>query len=200
MPTRWPASTFSPSPSEMIFRVVFSAEYGVGTSTFGASPNLPETLMASMSVVVALDVPASPPEEALEQPETTAAAATRTAPARRRALRESTFDLCRGNGTPNTLGIFLLGVPGTHPTRHMLWISRSTRSSTDRNGSLHRTVRCAWSFSFRCTQSTVKSRRRSWARRTKSPRSLARVVCGGTDVARTPRCRPRPVPPGPFFS
>jgi hypothetical protein len=32
---------------------------------------------------------------------------------------------------------------------------RSTRSSWDLNGSLHRTVRCAWSLSFRCTQSTV---------------------------------------------
>jgi serine/threonine protein kinase len=66
---------------------------------------------------------------------------------------------------------------------HMLAMSRSTRSSTDRNGSLHSTVRCAWSFSFRCTQSTVKSRRFSWARRMNSPRSLARVVCGGTDLA-----------------
>ena len=34
-------------------------------------------------------------------------------------------------------------------------ISFSTRSSRDLNGSLHSTVRCAWSFSFRCTQSTV---------------------------------------------
>ncbi len=41
---------------------------------------------------------------------------------------------------------------------HMLAISRLTRSSTDRNGSLHSTVRCAWSLSLRCTQSTVKSR------------------------------------------
>ena len=32
---------------------------------------------------------------------------------------------------------------------------RSTRSSRDLNGSLHSTVRCAWSLSFRCTQSTV---------------------------------------------
>ena len=58
----------------------------------------------------------------------------------------------------------------------MLWMSRSTRSSTARNGSLHSTVRWAWSFSLRCTQSTVKSRRRSCARRTKSPRSFARVT------------------------
>ncbi len=39
--------------------------------------------------------------------------------------------------------------------RHMWAISCSTRSSTLRNGSLHSTVRCAWSFSLRCTQSTV---------------------------------------------
>jgi hypothetical protein len=37
----------------------------------------------------------------------------------------------------------------------MLAMSFSTRSSTDRNGSLHSTVRWAWSFSFRWTQSTV---------------------------------------------
>ncbi len=42
--------------------------------------------------------------------------------------------------------------------RYMLAISRLTRSSTARNGSLHNTVRCAWSLSLRCTQSTVKSR------------------------------------------
>ena len=34
-------------------------------------------------------------------------------------------------------------------------MSFSTRSSRDRNGSLQSTVRCAWSLSFRCTQSTV---------------------------------------------
>ena len=38
---------------------------------------------------------------------------------------------------------------------HRLAIRRSTRSSRDLNGSLHSTVRWAWSFSFRCTQSTV---------------------------------------------
>ena len=43
--------------------------------------------------------------------------------------------------------------------RHMPAMSFSTRSSTERNGSLHSTVRWAWSFSLRCTQSTVKSRR-----------------------------------------
>jgi hypothetical protein len=40
-------------------------------------------------------------------------------------------------------------------TTHMCAISCSTRSSTERKGSLHSTVRWAWSFSFRCTQSTV---------------------------------------------
>ena len=34
-------------------------------------------------------------------------------------------------------------------------ISFSTRSSRLLNGSLHSTVRCAWSLSLRCTQSTV---------------------------------------------
>src|SRR5882757_2092098 len=48
-------------------------------------------------------------------------------------------------------------------------ISFSTRSSTERNGSLHNTVRWAWSLSLRWTQSTVKSRRCSWALRMKSP-------------------------------
>src|SRR6202042_234708 len=47
---------------------------------------------------------------------------------------------------------------------YMPAISFSTRSSTERNGSLQSTVRWAWSFSFRCTQSTVKSRRFSCAR------------------------------------
>ena len=60
-------------------------------------------------------------------------------------------------------------------------MSFSTRSSLDLNGSLSRTVRWAWSLSLRCTQSTVKSRRRSLARRMNSPRSRARVVCGGVD-------------------
>ena len=36
-----------------------------------------------------------------------------------------------------------------------LAMRRSTRSSRDLNGSLHNTVRCAWSLSFRWTQSTV---------------------------------------------
>ena len=56
---------------------------------------------------------------------------------------------------------------GTHGLRHgirtttricgsqRLSISRSTRSSRLLNGSLHSTVRCAWSLSLRCTQSTV---------------------------------------------
>ena len=65
----------------------------------------------------------------------------------------------------------------------MLAMSFSTRSSTERNGSLHSTVRWAWSLSLRWTQSTVKSRRRSCALRMNSPRSRARVVCGGTDLA-----------------
>src|SRR5882757_230190 len=52
-------------------------------------------------------------------------------------------------------------VPRSRPERsaHIPAINFSTRSSTLRNGSLHNTVRCAWSFSLRCTQSTVKSRR-----------------------------------------
>jgi len=43
------------------------------------------------------------------------------------------------------------------------WMRRSTRSSWSGTG-LSGTVRWAWSFSLRCTQSTVKSRRRSLAR------------------------------------
>ena len=39
--------------------------------------------------------------------------------------------------------------------RHSEAMSFSTRSSRDLNGSLHSTVRWAWSLSFRCTQSTV---------------------------------------------
>ena len=38
---------------------------------------------------------------------------------------------------------------------HREAMSFSTRSSWDLNGSLHSTVRCDWSLSFRCTQSTV---------------------------------------------
>ena len=69
----------------------------------------------------------------------------------------------------------------------MLAMSLSTRSSTALNGSLHSTVRWAWSLSLRCTQSTVKSRRFYWARRMNSPRSRARVVCGGTFFASNTR-------------
>src|ERR1700737_1480811 len=61
----------------------------------------------------------------------------------------------------------------------MLAISRLTRSSTARNGSLHSTVRCAWSLSLRCTQSTVKSRPAACAALMNSPRSLGRGVGGG---------------------
>src|SRR5665811_594645 len=57
-------------------------------------------------------------------------------------------------------------------------ISFSTLSSTARNGSLHRTVRWVWSFSFRWTQSTVKSLFFAFAALMKSPRSRARVVAG----------------------
>ena len=52
----------------------------------------------------------------------------------------------------------LAGPERRHPGRlraYKLAMRRSTRSSRDLNGSLHRTVRCAWSLSFRCTQSTV---------------------------------------------
>ena len=56
-------------------------------------------------------------------------------------------------------------------------MSRSTRSSTERNGSLHRTVRCAWSLSLRCTQSTVKSRRRSWVHLKLNDQAQRTVLC-----------------------
>jgi hypothetical protein len=49
-----------------------------------------------------------------------------------------------------------LGIVRIEPVGHHMWaMSCSTRSSTERNGSLHNTVRWAWSFSFRWTQSTV---------------------------------------------
>ena len=60
---------------------------------------------------------------------------------------------------------------------HSELISFSTRSSTALNGSLQSTVRWAWSFNLRCTQSTVKSRFLALAALMNSPRSRARVVC-----------------------
>src|SRR6266567_3058235 len=68
------------------------------------------------------------------------------------------------------------GAFGPQTSPYIPAMSFSTRSSTERNGSLHSTVRWAWSFSLRCTQSTVKSRRFSWARRMNSPRSSARDI------------------------
>ena len=95
----------------------------------------------------------------------------------------ATFD-SSGSGIGFTITRGSVGAePPCSGAGHMLSISRSTRASTAANGSLHSTVRCAWSFSFRCTQSTVKSRRCSCAARMKSPRSLARVVCGGSVLA-----------------
>jgi hypothetical protein len=44
---------------------------------------------------------------------------------------------------------------GSRAAGYMWAMSCSTRSSTERNGSLHSTVRWAWSLSFRWTQSTV---------------------------------------------
>ncbi len=48
-----------------------------------------------------------------------------------------------------------LALPARGLAAHMWAISCSTRSSELLNGSLQSTVRWAWSFSFRCTQSTV---------------------------------------------
>jgi hypothetical protein len=47
--------------------------------------------------------------------------------------------------------------PDRQPPKHAYIeaMSLSTRSSNARNGSLHSTVRCAWSLSLRWTQSTV---------------------------------------------
>ena len=96
-----------------------------------------------------------------------------------------------GSGV-TTHGPYCTAGPAHRRTRSVptgqLWphspaMSFSTRSSWDRKGSFSSTVRWAWSLSFRWTQSTVKSRRRSLARRTNSPRSRARVVCGGVDMA-----------------
>ena len=58
----------------------------------------------------------------------------------------------RGNESQQALQSDLLRLS---PGHHRDSISFSTRSSWARNGSLHRTVRWAWSFNFKCTQSTV---------------------------------------------
>ena len=61
-----------------------------------------------------------------------------------------------GDHAGDDLGHGVLGV-GRHsaPSGHREAMSFSTRSSRALKGSLHRTVRCAWSLSFRWTQSTV---------------------------------------------
>ncbi len=86
------------------------------------------------------------------------------------------------------------------PRRKEITFQRSAcrpRSSTLRKGSLQRTVRWAWSLSFRWTQSTVKSRRFSWALRMNSPRSAGprglrrdRLRLEDLDVGRDPFDRP----------
>ncbi len=90
-----------------------------------------------------------------------------------RFISRSTFEVATRSSQPRT----------GRRRAYMLAMSRLTRSSTARNGSLHSTVRCAWSLSLRCTQSTVKSRPAACAALMNSPRSRARVVCGGVSTA-----------------
>ena len=64
----------------------------------------------------------------------------------------------RGGHGPRWTGVPPAGrhTPGRSRAACYMWaMSCSTRSSTERKGSLHSTVRWAWSFSFRWTQSTV---------------------------------------------
>ena len=95
-----------------------------------------------------------------------------------------------GAGAPSSLRVRRPARAGDPPSGaaadaggHIEAMSLSTRSSTAANGSLHSTVRCAWSFTLRCTQSTVTSRRRAAAAAMKRPRSAARVVGGATVLA-----------------
>ncbi len=60
-----------------------------------------------------------------------------------------------GAGSTSTSVTRILPPKDLDPPAQRDAMSRSTRSSFDLNGSLHNTVRCAWSLSFRCTQSTV---------------------------------------------
>src|SRR5450631_533226 len=103
----------------------------------------------------------------------------------RRRDRRTRGPLIVGTGISSTISSQSVQLPTTRCefAYYIPSIRRSTRASTAANGSLHRTVRCAWSLSLRCTQSTVKSRLCSWAARMKSPRSLALVVWGGTVLA-----------------
>jgi hypothetical protein len=59
------------------------------------------------------------------------------------------------DGLPTGTSIAEAVVARERPRGHSDSISFSTRSSRLRKGSLHNTVRYAWSLSFRCTQSTV---------------------------------------------
>ena len=69
---------------------------------------------------------------------------------------------CLGSGVvrdiPATLPVGRVAGVAVRPGRRRCQseaMSCSTRSSRLVNGSLQSTVRCAWSLSFRCTQSTV---------------------------------------------
>ena len=112
--------------------------------------------------------PESSPQAARTTPRVSARTGNRT-----RRITERHFRCGAGQVRPLTLSRPAKGnLRGARLVRracHMPSISRCTRSSCARNGSLQSTVRCAWSLSLRCTQSTVKSRRRSWALRMNSP-------------------------------
>src|SRR3984885_12401648 len=192
-----------PGITVLTVSLLFASSFGI--FTVGEAPNAPPTVTEEF----AFEWLAAPPELELgfDEPQpamTRQASSGITVIDRRRRMKkpqcggrraQSAYWLfCPGGTTPleppacplRLLSVVPRGRGPVGPRGRAGYIpamSFSTRSSTERKGSLHRTVRWAWSFSFRCTQSTVKSRRFSCARRMNSPRSLARVVCGGTDLA-----------------
>src|SRR5690606_3536951 len=206
--TKSDALTAAPLPADTVLTTVFSVgSVSLGSEISGFWPNFPSTWATPSAESLFLS--SSAPHAAVNSRAGTASSAARRryvlwfiSPTGSRGrggdARHSTT--CDPVDHENAVTPRRKNAPGTHDapgchhpgasrpagaagrTGHMPAISFSTRSSTERKGSLHSTVRCAWSFSLRWTQSTVKSRRCSWARRMKSPRSRARVVCGGTDL------------------
>src|SRR5580704_7873886 len=180
--------TVAPVPAITVLTVSLLFASSLGILTVGVAPNAPPTvtdefafelLAAALELELELELGFDEPQPAM----TRQASSGITVIARRRRMKKPQ---CGGRRAQSAYWLFdPAGCPSgpAEPLDHIPAISFSTLSSTERKGSLHRTVRWAWSFSFRCTQSTVKSRRFSWARRMNSPRSLALVVCGGMDLA-----------------
>jgi hypothetical protein len=122
----------------------------LGIFTVGVVPNAPDTVTEEFEFeLLAAALEPEPElelelalEDGLEEPQpamTKQASAGITTIDRRRRMKnlngggrqaQSAYWVCRSAG-------------------HIPAMSFSTRSSTERNGSLHSTVRCAWSFSFR---------------------------------------------------